>query len=286
MGAVARGVRRRGGEQAGGQHRRRGEQPADERQGDERAGGARPWRGHPGTLAHGLSCVNAPRPVPSVGVAGAQRPGAVRPAATLGRTPRGSPASGRRSPRMPARRFAAAISAILPRVARDADAMCGTTRQFGRLSSGCDAGIGSGSVTSRPRRGDDRRRAARRPAPSSRPRARARCSRGSPWASSCASALGVDQVARLGGEVDVERHEVALGEELVEWHERARRAPFDRGLRAGRRRGRGPHAEAASPAAPPPGRSARTRRCRAWRRGRRARAAAAAPTSSSGPART
>ena len=34
------------------------------------------------------------------------------------------------SPRTPASRFAAAMAAILPRVAREADAMCGTIRQL------------------------------------------------------------------------------------------------------------------------------------------------------------
>ena len=38
--------------------------------------------------------------------------------------------------------------AILARVANEAEAMCGTTRQFGRLSSLWSPGIGSGSVTS------------------------------------------------------------------------------------------------------------------------------------------
>ncbi len=44
--------------------------------------------------------------------------------------------------------MAAAIAAILPRVARDADAMCGTIRQLSSPTSGSSIGIGSGSVTS------------------------------------------------------------------------------------------------------------------------------------------
>ena len=43
---------------------------------------------------------------------------------------------GNLSPFTPAIKFFAAISAILPRVAMDALAMCGTTRQFGKVSSG------------------------------------------------------------------------------------------------------------------------------------------------------
>src|SRR5690349_14668479 len=60
----------------------------------------------------------------------------------------GGTSVGSGSPRTPATRFAAAIAAILPRVARDADAMCGTIRQLSRPTSGSSIGIGSGSVTS------------------------------------------------------------------------------------------------------------------------------------------
>src|SRR3954454_2803716 len=52
-------------------------------------------------------------------------------------------------PRTPAIRFAAAISAILPRVAREAEAICGTIRQLSIPTSGSSIGMGSGSVTSR-----------------------------------------------------------------------------------------------------------------------------------------
>ena len=44
--------------------------------------------------------------------------------------------------------FSAAMRAIVPRVAVVADAMCGTTMQFGRVRSGSSGCIGSGSVTS------------------------------------------------------------------------------------------------------------------------------------------
>src|SRR5262249_29055951 len=60
----------------------------------------------------------------------------------------GTTGVGSGSPRTPASRFAAAIAAILPRVAPDADAMWGTIRQLSRPTSGSSIGIGSGSVTS------------------------------------------------------------------------------------------------------------------------------------------
>ena len=53
-------------------------------------------------------------------------------------------------PFKPAMRLSTAISAILLRVATLALAICGTTRQLSRLSSGSSCAIGSGSVTSRP----------------------------------------------------------------------------------------------------------------------------------------
>ena len=58
------------------------------------------------------------------------------------------PASAAARPRTPASRFAAAIAAIRPRVAREAEAMWGTMRQLSSPTSGSSIEIGSGSVTS------------------------------------------------------------------------------------------------------------------------------------------
>src|SRR4029077_13801265 len=74
--------------------------------------------------------------------------GRVRSRATPGQAG-GATGVGSGSPRTPASKLAAAIWAILPRVARDADAMWGTIRQLSRPTSGSSIGIGSGSVTSR-----------------------------------------------------------------------------------------------------------------------------------------
>ena len=62
--------------------------------------------------------------------------GRLRPhAVTLRAYASGFTNDGKGSWRMPATRFCAAMLAILPRVANEAEAMCGTTRQFGRLNS-------------------------------------------------------------------------------------------------------------------------------------------------------
>ena len=93
---------------------------------------------------------------------------------------------------------------------------------------------------------------------------------------------GVDEVARLGGQVDVEADEVGLAQELV--HLDAARAEL--GLVLGRRpdgrRGRGCASRSRGRGAPSRGRCARSPRCPASRRGRPRPAAASAPRSASG----
>ena len=99
----------------------------------------------------------------------------------------GGTSVGSGSPRTPATRFAAAIAAILPRVARDAEAMCGTIRQ---LSSADQRVVHRdrlriGDVESR--RPDDVRPAAPPPGPPGPRPGPARYSRAPPSASSIAA---------------------------------------------------------------------------------------------------
>ena len=105
--------------------------------------------------------------------------------------------------------------AILPRVANDADAMCGTIRQFGSVSSLWSPGIGSGSVTSS---------AAPAITPSSSASYSASGSTTGPRDVLTRIAerfilrqrVAVDQVVRFGRQADVQADEVALSEHLVQ----------------------------------------------------------------------
>ena len=137
---------------------------------------------------------------------------------------RGSPASAgaRRARRQAGSRRPSRPSCA--RVATDAEAMCGTTNAFSSVSSGSSTGIGSGSVTSRP---------AAMIQPSDRARYRAFWSTTGPRDVLMSTAEGfiepepllVDEVARLVGEVRVQRHEVGPREDARRATRARRRSP-------------------------------------------------------------
>ena len=165
------------------------------------------------------------------------------------------------------------MSAMRPRVACVADAMCGTTSRFGASSSGWSPGSGSGSVTS-----------SAAPAISPAPRARASASVSTIGAARRVHQVGsglharerlvADQAARLRCERAVEGHEVGALEQLLERHP------------AAAARGEELAAEALERGGRQPARSGRSRRCRRLPRAGPDPASAQAPRWPTRPLRT
>ena len=185
-------------------------------------------------------------------------------AAAAGQTVGAGTGSGSGSPRRPASRLRAAFSAMRSRVRSVADATWGTTRQLGRRPAGRRRA--SAPDRSRPgRRPTDARSAAPRSAPPG--------PRPGPRDVLMSTAPGlhpgergrIDEMPRLGAQADVDAHEVALGQQVIEGRRRSPPAPIRPppapvcGWCTGcacRSRGR---------AWPSRDRCARSRRCPAWR---------------------
>ena len=97
-----------------------------------------------------------------------------------------------------------------------------------------------------------------------------------------AEPLAVDEAACVLAQVHVQRHEVGLGQQALEGHERRVELGLDQPATRGGGPGRGSASRSPSPAARPPGRSARSPRSRASRRGRPGPSGASGPRSASG----